>query len=381
MLLWRNKKMERQIKKIFFGAFVIINNNIAYASLGDLNGLFCVDLKTNNCTYISMFPNEKAGREKLHCKAEYINNKVYFIPRSADYISIFDLDTKEISQIAIPLPVENRWSYDKGAKFADSCIYDNCLWILPATFPGVLKINIETEEITVIDNWIPNKKYCFYVNGMCKINNRLFLADTLSSAVLEIDMTLSQVKVNFAGKNNTGHSSMCSEDGINIWMTHVSGPIIKWNYKNGTYEEYSNYPKGYKHNNQNEFDFNKVYSSGNYVYFIPNRGNMMIKFDINKNEMSEINENIFNSATRCRYLFETDSFIYIIVYYDGYKKNFKISKSTNEISTGDFVFLEGENKRSREHISAEIQNEEVINESETFGLEEFMAALADEEKL
>lgn len=53
--------MKQQPKKIFFEAIGIIDNSIAYASLRELNGLFRVDLKSNNCTYISMFPNEKEG--------------------------------------------------------------------------------------------------------------------------------------------------------------------------------------------------------------------------------------------------------------------------------------------------------------------------------
>lgn len=371
-------KVTGQHKKIFFNAFAIIDNDIAYASLDELNGLFRVNLKSNNCTYISMFPNEKAGGNKLHCKAEYFNNKVYFIPESADYISILDLQTKEIYQLAIPSPAENKGVYNKNCKFAGSYIYDNILWILPATFPGVLKVNIDTEDITVIDNWVPDRECRFYVSGICRINDKLFLPDTFSNAVLQIDMNLNSVKINFVGKNDKGFSCMYSKDGKNIWLAPILGPIIKWNYKNNTLEEYSNYPKGYIHNKHIGWDFNKVYSVGNYIYFIPARGNMMIEFDINKNIMSEINKNIFNNAIVCRYLFETDSFIYIIVYYDGFKKNFKISKSTNEITAEDFIFFEGENKRSREHIATEIQNTRVINECETFGLEEFMIALMDE---
>lgn len=373
--------MKRQPKKIFFEAIGIIDNNIAYASLRELNGLFRVDLKSNNCTYISMFPNEKTGGNRLHCKTEYNNKKIYFIPRAAEYISVLDLKTEKIYQIAIPLPAENkRLYYDKGAKFADSCIYDNSLWLLPATFPGIIKMNIDTEEISVIDDWVSDKKY-YFRNSMYRINERLFFPDAYSNAVIELDMSLSTVKVNLVGKNNKGSSSMCSTDGINIWMAPVYGPIIKWNYKNNTVEEFSNYPKGFRHK-AFEFDFNKVYSIGNYIYFIQESGNMSIKFDTKKNIMSEIKEDIFNNALCSNYLFETDSFIYInIVYCDGFEKGFKISKSTNEISDGNFFFLEGECKRCIEHVEAVTKKAGIINESPTLGLKEFLTALSDEKNL
>ncbi len=370
--------MKRQPKKIFFEAIGIIDNSIAYASLRELNGLFRVDLKSNNCTYLSMFPNEKEGENRLHCSAEYYNNKIYFIPRAADYISILDLNTEKIYQTAIPVPAENKkLYYYKKAKFAASCIYNNSLWMLPATFPGILKMNMDTEEITVIDNWVSDKKY-YFRNSMCKINNRLFFPDAYSNAVIELDMTSGRAEVNFVGKDNRGCSSMCSADGINIWMAPVYGPIIKWNYKNDTAEEYSNYPKGFIHK---AFDFSKVYSIQNYIYFIPEYGNMAIKFDTKKNIMTENKEDIFKNALGSDCLFETDSFIYFLVYYNGFEKGYKISKSTNEISDGSFFFLEGENKRCKKHIEAVTGKAGIINESVTFGLKEFLTALSDEKNL
>lgn len=373
--------MKQQPKKIFFEAIGIIDNNIAYASLRELNGLFRVNLKSNNCTYISMFPNEEAGEKRLHCSAKYYSNKIYFIPRAADYISVLDLQTEKIYQITIPFPAENKTLYYyKKAKFAASCIYNNILWLLPATFPGILKMNMDTEEITVIDNWVYDKKY-YFRNSMYRINDRLFFPDAYSNAVIELNMSSDRVKVNLVGENNKGCSSICSADGVNIWMSPTYGPIIKWNYKNNTVEEYSNYPKGFRHKTF-EFDFNKVYSIENYIYFIQESGNMSIKFDTDKNIMSEIKNDIFNNALCSNFLFETDSFIYInVVYYDGFEKGFKISKSTNEISDGNFFFLEGENKRCREHIEAVTKKAGIINERITFGLREFLTALRDKENL
>ena len=108
---------------------------------------------------------------------------------------------------------------------------------------------------------------------------------------------------------------------------------------------------------------------------------MAIKFDTNKNIISEIKVDIFNNAIGSDCLFETDSFIYFVVYYDGYEKGFKVSKSTNEISSENFFFFAGEDKRSREHIEAVTKKAGIINECRTFELREFLTALRGEENL
>lgn len=54
------------------------------------NGLFKVNIESGDCEYIDSFPNEKMDIQRIHAKSEYVNNRVYFIPASGSFISVFD---------------------------------------------------------------------------------------------------------------------------------------------------------------------------------------------------------------------------------------------------------------------------------------------------
>lgn len=84
---------------LVFQAFVQIDEYTAYASCALFNGLFKADLRTGNCAYIGMFQQEPEDGFRLHAKAVYTNEKIFFLPSTAAHIGVYCMETGRIEVI------------------------------------------------------------------------------------------------------------------------------------------------------------------------------------------------------------------------------------------------------------------------------------------
>lgn len=364
--------MEHFEKRISFEAIAILENGVAYASSKEFNGLYEVDIYTGKCKYVALFPNERFNRKRLHCKAEIYHNKVFFIPGSAEYLSIFDLNKQEFYQIAVPdLKINNNF-FNPFYKFTDSYVMDDCLWMIPSSYPAVIKINMRTKELAIMNNWIPKDGF-FLRNGSYLLNSKIYIPDTKSNNVIEINTKQDTVKVYPVGKNNMGCWSCNSDDEINIWFAPRNpGPIIKWNLYSNEIEEYCNYPIGYQHN---DFLFSKVYMVEQDVCFIPAYGNMMIKISRDDYCLMSIYDDVFKNALNTEYLFETNDFLYLNVVYTDKVVGYQISKIDNALTKKNFFIHEGVEERERDYIFMETGKGSIINESKILGLDSYLSCL------
>ena len=75
-----------------FEAIAFTENGTGYASAFAFNGLYEIDLENQKCKYMMLFPNENANGKRLYSSALHCNSKIYFIPMSGKYISIYNVD-------------------------------------------------------------------------------------------------------------------------------------------------------------------------------------------------------------------------------------------------------------------------------------------------
>lgn len=359
-------------RKLSFEAIAVLEDGIAYASSKEFNGLFQVNMHTGKCKYISLFPHENLNQTRLHCKVEFYHNKLFFVPSSAVYLSVFDLIEHKFHQIELPDLIIQNGFYKPYFKFIDSYVLDEYLWMIPSSYPAIFKVNLHTEAITVIDNWVPESGY-FFRKGSYLSSSKIYVPDTTSNNILEIDTKLDIVKLYPVGENNKGCWSCNSDDAIDIWFAPRNpGPIFKWDKDRNNIVEFDNYPAGYRHNN---FLFSKVYMINQNVYFIPAYGNMMMAIDRANGCMSSIYNEIFENAAYTEYLFETNAFLYINVVYADKVIGYKISKADNALTQEDFIISDGIDQRARDYIYFETSRNAVIKESKTFGLDDYIDGL------
>ena len=348
---------------------IAIKDNVGYASDYDSNSLFRVDMETGECTFIRLFDDEPFDVKRLHSAAVWIDNKIYFIPLAGEKISVFNITDNSMQSIQIPLPDRKKYSYYKERfKFVRAVKNRNYLWVVPATYPGVLRLDLQTNKVKVFDKWVPDKKYMFLL-GLCIKDDRFFIPDGRSNMMLIFDMEKEVGQVEHIGSNNRGIIDMCEVNGTYWLAPSYEGPIISWNPELGDITEYSAYPS--------DFKGGRIVFANNYCYkdeiiFLPANANYGVVLTNGELEIEESQQWKETFENRLEYLFETD----LHRYYRELNKEkisrfYKINKMDNSLSIYSFFYFEN-GKRIKSWVESMNVNCKVIRENSNICLTDFI---------
>lgn len=348
---------------------IAIKGNVGYASDHDSNSLFRVDMVTGECTFVRLFDEESVDRKRLHSAAIWIDNKVYFIPLVGEGISIFNTEDNSMQFIQIPCPNSEKYSfYKKNHKFVRGVRNRNDLWLVPSTYPGVLRLDLQTNEVKVFDEWINDEKYMFML-GLYVGNECFFIPSGINNVMLVFDMGKALGRIEYIGTNSRGVIDMCKM-GDTYWLApSYVGPIISWNPLLKQVKEYAVYPS--------DFKAGRVVFANNYCYkdeiiFLPANSNYALVFVNGKLEIEESQEWKLDLANRLAYLFETDSYRYYReLDKEKVSRFYKISKVDNVLSTYSFFYFEN-GERTKKWVEAMIAKCEVVRENGIITLDGFI---------
>ena len=351
---------------------IAIKDQIGYVSDFERNGLFEVNIETGESRYICLFPNEKTTLAGLHCHGEWIGNKVYFIPAAGNYLSVYHTDTKEIESIELPDGSKTQnGSYRRNLKFAKALQYGGFLWLIPATYPGILKLNPCTDEITLIDSWISDDTYLFR-RAVCLRGNTLYAASGDNNHVLIFDMDSETGKIVNIGKFNHGIMDMCTCGDDFVMAPRNSGAVIQWNPASNEIREYGEYPEGFK---PGDLVFETIYEYQSQLILAPGRSSFGIR--LSKGRLLEESDIPWKSDSKnsVGLMFKTDDRLYFREKLPGGLNRFYfIDKKSNELH-GCRFFVSNPKERRRAIAEAAIENQEAVRESPTFRLQDWIKTI------
>lgn len=359
------------MKKLTFEA-IAIEGDVGYASDYNKNSLFKVDMITGECSFICFFEDEPVNFKRLHCSAIRIENRIYFIPGSGNRIDVFYPDDNFIESIKIPLPKSRQYSfYIAPYKFIRAVKRGNNLWLVPSTYPGVIKLDLQTNKIKVFNEWIENDEYMFRI-GVCVEGKNFIAANGKSNAVLIFDMEKESGKIVHIGSKNSGTMSMCKV-GDDYWLApRLPGAIVSWNPLSETVTEYDDFPMRFTSGN---IVFSKLYTFEDKIIFPPAQANLALVYNNGKIEVDEsIVWKKHNSST-LEYLFETEKDRYFREIANGESDRcIKISKSDNSLSEYAFCFLD-DGKREKTMLEILSSKHVILRENRNIGLNDFIKGL------
>lgn len=355
-------------KKLVFEA-ISINGNVGYVSDYNQNSLFKVDINTGECQFLRFFEDEPMKIKRLHCSALQIDNKIYFIPGSGNKISVFYPENNIIDSIEIPVPKTGQYSFYKVQyKFVSAVKYRNSLWLVPATYPGVIKLNLCTNEIEVFNNWIENDEYMFRM-GLCVEEDRFLIANGKSNAVLVFDMKNELGKIVYIGDKNFGNMGMVKIENEYWFAPRLPGAIISWNPKSRVVKEYDTYPKEFVGGN---IVFSRIYAYGDKIVFPPAQANVGLIYTNGKIEIDKDVVWKINSQSNVEYLFESEEYMFFREITKGQSDRcMKISKSDNSLSEYSFFFLD-DKIREKNMLKLSLLKKEMILENENIKLNDYI---------
>lgn len=352
-----------------FEAFVEIERNMAIASSNEFSGLFSVNMLTGNCEFIDMIPNEKIDKDRLYTKALYVNNKVYFIPYAAKEIAVYNLKTKKVYKISVKEVIDREKKlYRKNAKFNGGIIYKEFVYMIPCTYPGVLRINTNTDCVDYFDDWVNEEPYIFR-KSPCIVGSKFYIPSVLDNSVLIFDMEHCKGKIKHIGKSNNGSWSICKNNQELWFAPKNSGSVVRWNLETNYVKEYDAYPENFQGNN---FLFTKAFVHESNIYMIPAFANMAIKVDCTTGEIQKFDIQEIGENSIVYFMFETIKEIYLKIVRGTERKYIKISKIDLHIQEYVFMFSIGRDLYEKSYFE---NRGDLLKEKNCFRLEEFLKKL------
>lgn len=308
---------------IEFEAIADIGNNLAIAASNKFNGLFEVNLSNGECKFICFFPNEDMGQKRLYIKAVCVKDKVIFVPYAAKCIAIYNVTTQKIKMIAIKEleGLEIPKSYDRKNKFSDVVEYGNFIFMTPCTYPAMLKLDSETEEITYCSSVLSSIKFCFR-RSPCVDGRYIYLPSTVDNIIFRFDMESNCGAIFHVGEQNHGTWSVCKV-GDNIWTAPQSeGAVVRWNVKNNKVKEQLEYPAQFCGNG---FLFTKIWNLENSLYLLPAYANMLVRIDMDTLSLVDSKLLKLGKNSVVYFLFELGEWLYLKICSDGTEKYMRLS--------------------------------------------------------
>ena len=356
-------------KKLWLEAVVEIDDKTAYASCSDFNALFKIDLLSGDCTYIDTFSQEKLGGKRLYANGVLNKNKIYFIPTRASAISVYDLETNLIEYIAIKEEFENR-EYNTNCKFSEAFVYGDYIYILPWTYPAVVRLNCLDNTLAYMTENLPTNNYVFRL-GSAQVGNKIYMPNTTDNLVLEIDLENETITQHHIGNQNNGSWSVVL-DGDCLWLIpKMQGAFVKWDYVNDIVYEYNKYPKEYK---ESDFCFTKGYKIGEYICVLPAKANLFLKLNT-QGEIIEDNRFLLKPNDTVWYMFDIAGYTYLFITNgdEGEREFYRLKIDEGLMQKWEFRFAYGKERYIKEYMTRIFNQKANIKENEVCsGIKSFL---------
>lgn len=363
--------------KLYFNDLAVLpDKKIAYGSSAGFNGLFEIELDSGKCKYIGLFPNEELSQEYIHLSAVYCQRKAFFFPQRGNFISVYDIDNRNITQINFK---ECDYPhYSKQLKTGQVFAYKNKVFAVGATYPYVLVINADTLET----NYIPietDGRPIFFRTGGCQAEGRRYIPSFKGGIILEIDPADESVKSHFWGTKEDGAWSMAFV-GERFWLTpHADGEGFReWKPGRGIVQKIEDFPKDY---HAGKLPYAYCFCVDKEILYPPFDANMMIKLCTEEKKIKKIEQSVFQGGKISGIYFRKDSYVFVKIrdeeesWYAQNGKDYFIDMRTMEQTEYDFVLCENREKFLRD-IFDEFKNtpfwSSVMKENNKFGLAQFL---------
>lgn len=357
----------KQRMQMSFEAIVSIDKDFAIAAAMEFNGLFKVNLESGECSFLQLFPDEKYNKQRMFAKAVKYQNKVIFIPASAERLTVYDLAAKEIFYLDVISEGHiGNANFNRKYKFTEALIKENILYLIPSTYPGIVCVDLRSWEISEVK--IETDEKFIFRKGMCEVENSIFIPSTINNVVLEFNYHYLKVQIHHVGERNRGCWSICNSNGFFYMAPKENGSILCWDKQKDSVIELDGYPDHFDGNN---FLFNKIYVNGDFLYLVPTYANMFLKVNMNDYKINELNlvdmsntkSIAFLSEEKAHYLLRKENL-------DGSFEFLIMNTINNEIKRVDFYLLS-----EHEIWKAIIEKEKCFREIKGFNLECFLKGI------
>lgn len=357
-----------------FEAVAVVNEEEVYGASYDFNALFKLDIKTGSCKYMAMFPYERIESRRLYVSAIVVEENIYFIPTAADNIDVYNTVTGEFTIIPIRSVDKTKYSgYSRAQKFFAATQYKKYIYMLPATYPGIVRIDTTDNTLECFDSWVGENRYSFR-KSVAVDNNYLYIPSAINNIVLKFDMDNCSGQILHVGTKNKGCWGICKV-GECFWMSPSgSGVILKWNPTTGDTEEYGNYPEEF---NRENYGFTKIYYKNDKIKLIPSYANMGIQLDWDEAVISKVEYSGIPELEVTKFMFELGKYVYLNICTKSGEEHIRLNMENDECEKFAFVFSHNKETYIQDLHNRLSCDKKVVRETKDISLNVYLKAISE----
>lgn len=292
------EETDNEVHYLSFLAGCVVGEELYFSSWTD-KGFYKMDLLTGACSFLKMFEKETENTH-LYNSAIHYKGSIWLIPANhGEYLVKICLDTLDIEYI--PLPESGRVILGKdGIRFKKfKCCYkdgDPVFWLIPIGFDVFLKVNMDTNQITVFPEL---REHMEFADGIINFFDACFIADDIwmcpkDSKKLVIFNTKKEKFIIRDWQCHDENETFSIIKSYNDWAvfipSHKENPLLLINRV--TFEE-KRIPLGIRNSKDINWTHIAVDIIGQYVLLIPFLAAEMIAVDLETQDV-QIDRKLYN---------------------------------------------------------------------------------------
>ena len=155
------------------------------------------------------------------------NNKLYFAPREANRILVYDLLEKSVSYIDFDYTLVNNKQFHN--KFVDAIEYNDCIYFFPGRFKAIVKLDTRSFQISFISDWIDmiggqGDASKVYFSVVKHIGGGIFMLPCWQlNAYIQFDANKEQCEIQAIGEGEISDLLFVDNE---IWIANKNEPYI-----------------------------------------------------------------------------------------------------------------------------------------------------------
>jgi len=340
---------ENYFKWIYLNSLCQVDGAYYFASNIDCR-LFRLRLSDMIAEYVCNLPDEGDTVYNLYGDAVLYKAKIYFAPRAARNVAVYDTKSGETEKIPIPFNLAmycgKTKAYIVNNKFSAICVYSDKIFIIPLYYLGIIVLDTKTNSIKVIDNWLDSyyKLVTKHMNNAIGSLRKIVISPSINAFVSQsanivffLDMESESVTMREVGVKGDVFRAACF-DGDNIWIVShlvflnehradmgypVGFHIYKYNIESDRYDDIDLSSMNIRLH-EKLYDFESALYYDGFVYLCPAANDLFLKIDCVSNEISVISEfdaeiNYITEDKNCCRNFSMAQLIDNKIYAFGYK--------------------------------------------------------------
>lgn len=351
------------------------------------NTLCRINTDTASITIEAMIPFDRNNRPFQYGFIAKVGGILVLAPRSSFAVLLYDIMDKTFRRIELETK-----TIDKVEAYNLFCgvkIYGSNVYLIPGRFPGIVRLNLVSMEVTYLNDWYEplkkkihgfDSKRVMFARCNCRVGNKLYLPCWQGNIVMVFDLERESCSFLELSTYNGNLSSICIIDN-KAWLASGSSNIIVRADREGKEIDRITL-EGIK-----DTSIAFLAKCGQLLYVVPTYGDSLICLDLETEEYKKVcdllveavnvPEKLVIAKTNMLSCVKDDrERIWMYSIFDG--KIYRCGSDGNvDIYDAVLEKQEDERKRNIYHLKAQM-SENILIENDQCSLEEFLGVFREE---